>query len=793
MAQTEEKSVFIKGEPVDEKQLKAIIAMEMENALGVDGGKLSIQRRDALKQYEGEPYGNEIDGRSQVVDRTIMETVEWIMPALMRIFTSSDQIVEVEPNQPADEDVARQMTMGANHVFSKENPGFMVLYSWLKDALLQKLGWVAAEWEIERKTENEKYTGLTEEQYEALKQDPDLEEVECVAYPDFGPFQGLVHAQATRKGEEPMASGQSLSPLLPSPLAGLLSPSAAGAPTIYDVTFRRTYNEGRVQIRNVAPEQVLVSRRATPDHLPFVCERTIRTRSELIEAGYDYDTVMTLSAFDEMEYNTERIQRFLKNDEWPYRSSRTDPAAIEVWINVAYLSVDMEGDGIAKLRKVVFGGDKTYQILSNDLLDVQPLHSTTPIPQPHTLVGLSLADLVSDLQLIKTTLWRQTLDNLYLSNNPRMYVNENAVTENTYDDLLTSRPGALVRGNGPQSEVVSPLAVPFVGQATMQMLSYIDEAGEKRTGISKGNQGIAPDDLNKNAAIGSMGVGMLQEAAAQRVELIARIFAEDIKKLFRSIIGLLIRNQQDQRMVRIAGVWTPINPKDWKTQFGLNVTVGLGTGNRDKQVGQLSQLAQMQQVAVQGNTGLVSPQNAFNLLSTLTEAMGFKNPLKFWTNPATEPPKPPQAPPPDPQIQVAQIRAQTQLQTDAQSAQIDAQKSQAELAMRERLGVAELQMKFQIEMAKLGLENKKFELDTHTTQAELALKGQEHQIKQGAHLMQQEDHIAKTRAAAPKRKQMTVHRDPITQRITHATVDEIPDMQPGTLPMGPQLGAGGLT
>lgn len=768
-----EASIFVDSQPVTELQLKAIIAMEMENALGIDGGKLSNQRRDALKQYEGEPYGNEVDGRSQVVDRTIMETIEWIMPALMRIFTSSDQIVEVEPNLPQDEEAARQQTVAANYVFSRDNAGFMLLYTWFKDALLQKLGWVEAAWDIERHTENEKYTGLTEEQYQAMKEDPDLEEVECVAYPAFGPIEGLIHAQQTRQGEQPLAMGTPLSPLFPEPTGSM---PQGNEPTIYDVTFRRTINEGRVKLRNVAPEQVLVSRRATPDHLPFVCERTIRTKSELIDAGFDYETVMTLSPFDEMEYNTERIQRFYKNDEWPYRSSRTDEPAIEVWVNVCYLKVDMEGDGIAKWRKVTAGGDKTYTILANELIDEQPLHWTTPIPQPHTLIGLSLADLVSDLQLIKTTLWRQTLDNLYLANNPRTYVNENQVSENTYDDLLTSRPGGVVRGNGTQPDVVVPFNTPFVGQSTMQMLAYIDEAGEKRTGISKGNQGIAPDDLNKNAAIGSQGIGMLQEAAAQRVEMIARIFAEDVKKLMRTIIGLLIRNQQDVRMVRIAGQWTPIDPSQWKKQFGLSVTVGLGTGNRDKMVGQLTQLGQMQAAIVQQQQGLNGPlvtaPNAFNLLSSITEAMGFKNPLKFWTNPQNAPP--PQPPKPDPQIQVAQIKAQTDMQTSAAKTQADAQQQAAELAMRERLGVAELQMQFQIKMAELGLEGKKFELDTHTTQQELAIKRGDQEIKRRT-----------TPGISAVHKRVTLTRDQ-NGRLTGAHVEEIPQPIPGQLPEGPQ-------
>jgi hypothetical protein len=774
-----EQSVFIKGEPVDEAGLKAIIAMEMENALGIDGGKLSIQRRDALKQYEGEPYGNEVDGRSQVVDRTIMETVEWIMPALMRIFTSSDQIVEVEPQLPQDEEAAQQMTAYVNYIFTRENPGFMLLYTWFKDALLQKLGWIDAYWDIERRTEDEKFSGLTEEQYQALSQDPDLEEIECVAYPAFAPVQGLIHQQATRQGAQPLAEGRELSPLMPSPLSSLAK-MQPGSPTVYDCTFRRTYNEGRVKLVNKPPEEVLISRRATRDSVPFLCERTRRTRSELIEAGFDYDTVMTLSPFDEQEYNTERIQRFFKNDEWPYRSSRTDPAMIEVWVNVCYLKVDMEGDGIAKLRKVTVGGDKTYTILGNELWDEITLHSTTPIPQPHTLVGLSLADLVSDLQLIKTTLWRQTLDNLYLANNPRTYVNENAVTENTYDDLLTSRPGGLIRGNGPANDAVFPFTTPFVGQATMQMLSYIDESGQKRTGISKGNQGIAPDDLNKNAAIGSQGVGMLQEAAAQRVELIARIFAEDVKKLCRGILGLVIRNQQGTRTVRIAGRWTPIDPALWKKQFNLNVTVGLGTGNRDKMVGQIQQIIALQMQAVQLQKGITGPlvtgEHLFNSACALAEAMGFKNALKFVGDPKNAPPQPP--PQPDPLVQAAQVKAQAEAQASQAEAQAKAQQSAAELAMREKLGIAEVQMKFQVEMARLGIEGKRFELDEATTRAELGLKADEHEMKKRT-----------TPGAQVMRKHHAVHRDPVTGLITGATTTEIPEPAPGSLPEGPQLGA----
>lgn len=728
-----ETSVFVKGEPVTETGLKAIIQMEMENALGVDGGKLSTERRDALKHYMGEKYGNEVDGRSQVVDRTIMETVEWIMPALMRIFASADKIVEVEPQLPNDEEAAKERTEYLNYAFMRDNPGVMILYTWFKDALLQKVGWVKAYWDTERRTENEKYTGLTEEEYQALKADPDMEEVECVAYPAFGPIMGFVNQEQMRQGAEPPYPGEPLSALSPKPANDLAG--ASMAPTIYNCTFRRTYNEGRLKNVNVAPEEVLISRRATSRNVPFMAQRRKETRSELIQMGFDYDTVMMLSPFDEMEYNTERIERFVKNDEWPYRSNRTDPAMVEVWISECYLYVDMEGDGIAKLRKVTVAGDKAYTILGNELCDEVALHSITPIPMPHTLVGLSLCDLVDDLQLIKTVLWRQTLDNLYLTNNPRVYVNEDATTENTYDDLLTSRPGSLIRGRGPKANAVEDMVTPFVAGQSFQMLSYLDEQAEKRSGISKGNQGIAPDDLNNNAAIGSMGVGMLQEAAAQRVELIARIFAEGARDLFKANLGLIIRNQVGPRALKVAGEWKQMDPSSWKHQAELSVAVGLGTGNRDKMVQQAQQIMNYQSQAIAVQKGINGPfvtgDNLWNGAALMCTSMGYKNPEKFFTNPATQPPPPP--PPTDPLVLAAQVKAQgdsqmaqMKAQSDGQTAQMktqaDAQLRMADIAMRERLGAAELQMKDRLEWAKLGLNWEQLQLDTEKAAHDIAVK-----------------------------------------------------------------------
>lgn len=750
MALTEQ-SVFIQGQKLTESGLKAIIAAEMDNALGVDGGKLSVQRRDALKWYLGEKYGNEVDGRSQVVDRTVLETVEWVLPALLRIFYAGDKVAQVEPQEPADEECARQQTEYMNYILMRDNKGFQILHTWFKDALLQKLGWVKVFWDIERKIETEKYRGLTDEQYQAIIADPNVEVISNVQYPAFGPAMGLIHSQEVREGEEP-EPGNDLPPLTPSPNGKQTPP---GIPSVWDCTLRRTKNEGRVRILPVAPEEMLVSRRATSvQDSPFVCHRRKCTHTELIEAGFDFDTVMHLTPFDEQEYNTERIQRFQKNDEWPYRSSRTDPPMVEVWVNECYVRVDWDNDGLAELRKITVAGDKEYVILDNVEIDEIPFVAITPIPMPHILFGLSLADVVSDLQLIKTVIWRQMLDNLYLANNPRHYVNELQQSENTMDDLLTSRPGSVVRAIGPMEGALAPLTTPFIAAQSFPMIQYLEQTASKRSGVNDGNQGIAPDDLNKNSKIGSMGVDMLQEAAAQRVELIARVFAEGVRELCERILGLVARNQQSPRIIKLTGQWTPVDPTSWKHSFELTVTVGLGTGNKDKMVAQIMQILQLQMQAIGLQKGIQGPlvtgNNIFQTVKRLVQTMGFKTVSDFISDPSTTPSPPPQ---PDPIVQAEQQKTQAKSQSDA-----------AELAMRERLGVAELQMDYQKFLAELDLKRQ-----------ELGLKVEDQNIKKRT-----------TPGAQKMTKNVTLHRGS-DGRVIGGTVQEVPEPMPGALPTGPQL------
>lgn len=643
---------------MDESELRSIIRRELDTALGVEGGRLSADRRTSLEYYEGEPFGDEIEGRSSVVMRSVLETVEWILPALLRIFCASDKIAEFEPNHPQDEAAAEQATDYLSWIVYHDNRGFIALHDWFKDALIQKVGWIKVFWDTQRYLETNTYTGLTKDEYDALLAGGDVTVIEEKSYP--APRPGGFNEDA------------------PNP----------GADVLYDCTLRVARSEGRVKIEPVPPEEVLTSRRAKGiDHLPFVCHRLQRTVTDLIENGYDREQALRLQGYDEQEYNTERIVRYEKEDDFPYQTDRTDPAARLVWIEESYLRVDWDGDGIAELRKITTAGDAREILIradgtpDNEEVDEVTLIPITPIRMPHKLVGMSVAELVQDLQLIRSVLVRQMLDNLYLTNAPRFAIEETAATENTYDDLLTVRPGGLIRTA--RNAGLMPLPVPFVGNASMPMLEYLDQVSETRTGIARHNQGLNPDDLNKTAT----GVNLMQQAAAQRVELIARVFAETgVKELARRILGLVTRYQQTERIIRLTGKWVPMDPRQWRNSMHVNVSVGLGTGNRDQILAHLMQILQTQQQIVMLQKGvsgpLVTAQNVYDVLAKLTENAGFKE--SFFTDPSAQgqlgqPGAPPQQPP-NPEV----MKAQSDIQLDQARVQADLtlQKAKADSEMQ---------------------------------------------------------------------------------------------------------------
>jgi len=767
---------------LDEDHVKSVIRQELESALGRDGGTLSHDRLQALRYYEGQPFGNEVEdgSRSTVVMRTVLEAVEWVLPALIRIFTASEKICTVEPPRPGTEQQAKQATEYLNHVFMRENQGFLVLHDWFKDALLERLGWVKYYWDTQKTTETESYTGLTKEQYDALLgSDEDVEVVKLTKY-----LQDMDEFNLDRPYVPPPPPMPPPMPAMPPPPSGAPSglpgppgppapppgvgqpgmppailaappPPPAGAPAgpppagpggmppeammslmaamqqppappppaeLYDCTLRVTRENGRVTIVNIPPEEILFSQRSKRGDIPFISHRRRWTYSDLIQQGYDEECLDLVPQDDSGEYNLERVERH-QEDDYPYPDRRD--AGREIWVEESYARFSLDEDGkTTELYKVMTAGNGLI-ILTKDgkpaveCVDEPGFVSICPIPSSHKLVGLSLADLTMDLQLIKSTLIRQMIDNAFLSNWPRIEVADDGVNENTYDDLLTLRPGGVVRSRRIGS--IQPMMIPFTADKSFPLVEYLDQTQEVRTGVARHNQGINPDDLNKTAT----GVSLLQQAAAQRVELFARIFAHGVEQLMRGVMRLVRKHQQQERIIRVTGDWMRVNPREWREDMPLTVSVGLGTGNRDQILQHLMQIIQLQGTIVQQQQGvsgpLVYPSNVYDALKALQENAGFKS--SFFADPSQGPPPgtpPPPPKPPDPAMAQAQAKIQTEqmkAQSQMQAMLIKAKAAEQLLGEKANAEAAIQQQRLQHE-TQLALLKANHEMEMERTQAQ---------------------------------------------------------------------------
>ena len=656
------------AEKITEEELVTRIRGEITDSLGYMGDTISTQREMAMKYYYGLPFGNEVDGRSQYVDSTVQDTIEWIKPSLMRVFASGDEMVKFSPHGPEDVKMAEQATDYVNYVFTKDNPGWEIMYSWFTDALLSKNGIVKVWWDEYEDEQREEYHGLEEMEMTALITQEGVEVIEHTEY------QGESYGQEMG-GQQGYGQG------------GML----------HDVVIKRSSYTGKIKIENVPPSEFLISREAKDiQEARFVCHRVLKTLSELREMYPDenIEPEDLGGAGDDMTaFSSERLERFQFDksaqywEGWGGGDDFGDESLRTYWLYESFLQTDYNGDGISELRKVCTVGSK---VLANEEIDSIPFVSITPIKIPHKFFGLSIADLVMDLQLMKSTLMRNLMDNMYNQNFGRYAVLEGQAN---LDDLLTQRPGGIVRVKSPNA--VTPLVTPPLEPYSFQMLEYLDGVRESRAGVSKMSQGMNDNALTSHTT--ATAVNAVMSAAQSRVELIARNFAETgVKDLMIRIYELLHKNQDKKRVIMLRNEWVPVRPDVWNDKSDCTVSVALGQGNKDQQMMHLSQMLQFASQAMQGGLPIVTVQNMYNLGASLVKAMGFQNVNDFLTDPSQIPPQPPK---PDPEQQAMQMEAQIkqkELEIKAAEVQIKAQKIQQEYA--------KLQIDSQLKKEELDLE-----------------------------------------------------------------------------------------
>jgi len=679
----------------------SIIQAEIDDAIGFIESETVEQRKQALEAYLRQPYGNEVEGKSQIVTGEVAEAIDGALPSLVRIFTGSDNIVVFEPQGPLDEASAKQATDYCNWVFNRDNAGVAILHDWFKDALMQKNGIVKAYWEDKEDITKERYFDLSNDELAMLMSDETMEIVEqdTTEFPIIDPM------------------GQPVIDPMGMPVMA----------STHNVVVQQKKKSGKVTIENVPPEEFLISKKArTIADSPFVAHRQMLTRSDLVAMGFNKKQVEGLQMGDALAYTPERVARYAAGEQ-PYQTQTDDPSMQEIEVFECYVKTDMNGKGIAALTQVFYASNEILQDEDGkemvEEVDYVPFHSICPIPIPHKFFGNSLADRTVDLQLIKTTITRQMLDNLYLTNNARVVAVEGQVN---LDDLLTSTAGGVIRAKS--QGAVQQLVVQNVANQAFPMLQYLDTVQSKRTGVSDASQGLDPAILQNVTAAA---VASMQQAGAGKIELMARIFAETgVKSLFQGILHLLCKYQDKARMVRMRGEFVEFDPRTWANQYDVSINVGLGAGNRQEQMAMLSMvLAKQEQLIAQYGPAnpYVSPAQYRGTLGRMVEIAGFKDSAEFYKAITPEQDQMLSNPPPQqqqmpPEVQAIMARTQAEIQANQAKAQADIQlkqqQQQIDMEMAQQKAAVEMQMMREKEAAKLQLEREK-------QQAYFAMKQQE--------------------------------------------------------------------
>ena len=640
---------MVASEPMDDAELEAIVNGELQDAVSYIDSDISPIRAKGTEYYRGDPFGNEEDGRSQVVAMEVRDTVSAMMPSLMRVFFSSENVVEFMPRGPEDEAGAQQATDYANFVFSSDNNGFLQSYAIFKDALVRKCGIAKYWWEETEEVRIEDYSGLDDQTVQLLMEE-DAQVKIVTSYPD----PSISSVQFAMLQEQAAAAGV----------------EAPAMPMVHDVQIKRIKKDGRIRVMAVPPEELVIDRRARSfEDAGIIAHRQMLTVGKLVEMGYDLEEIETNLSSTDLETNDEYLARQPLSTGLGANDS-LNPMQRSLMYIEAYLRVDYDGDGLPELRKICCMGSG-YKMVRNLPASYIPFVDFPFDPEPHTspIEAMSVFDITHDIQEIKSQVLRNTLDSLAQSIHPRTAVVEGQVN---IDDVLNNETGAVIRMRAPG--MVQPLAQPFVGQAGYSMLEYLDQVKEDRTGMSKAAMGLNADALQsttKAAVTATIG------ASQSRLELTARILAEGMKKLFKGILFLLTTHQDKPRMVRLRNQWVQIDPRAWDASMDVSVNIGLGNGDTNERLQTLMMVLQKQE-QIMGQFGLenpvVTPQMYTRTLQKIAELSGLKDSSQYFQMIPADfeiPQNPPKATP-------EEVLAQVQ----AESIKADIQKKAAELELK---------------------------------------------------------------------------------------------------------------
>ena len=672
-----------------DSEVLSVVQREIDSSVGWSGTRLSQARRQRLNEYFGNPRGDEREGRSQVVGRDTFEQVEWLLAPMMEIFTGGPEVARFIAQGPEDEDAAKQATDAVNWVF-EQNDGFMCLYTMFKDAFIQKLGVVKVSWDTSDSGTLEEYEGKTLQEVMALSMDPTFQAREANAW--------VEGEDGERRQVEPDEIGEEQ-----------IDPETL----FFDVRGVRVNEDGRVLLENITPEEFLINRDARGLNHPtcrFVGHRMRVSQSQLIEWGFDPNVVRNLPpAGNVFASDTDAIVRNSQTDSSPFTTNYGRGAERIVYITESWVKLDRDGDGISEWWRVCVGGDYGQTLLGAVPSDGHPFAAYTPIPIPHTVYGLAIADVTADIQNLNTTLWRAYLDSLYLATDPRVIIRSRGIGESAQplvniDQLLDAAPGSYIEEY--EANAIRPMQTVTNAEHMVPAMEFHKGLKQERTGISPEAMGLNPDAISKHV----FGAMMQSSAQAQRIGIYARIAAETgVREMFKLIYKTILQHQTKPLMLRLRGEWVEVDPSSWKNDFDVRISVGLGHGSRMEKSTHLQTIAEVQKQILEGGIdSLVSVENIYNTAVDLAENLGFKDGSKYFTNPETVEPQPPEPDPAQLAIQIQQEIERQKLEIDRDKVILDAKKAELEHEWR----ILKLRAEYDLSPNRVPMDDPTFGLGT---------------------------------------------------------------------------------
>lgn len=619
--------------------------LQTEESRAVDN-ELNDQRKTALEFYRGDLFGDEVDGRSKLRTRDVAEVVDYMLASILRTMVSGDKVVEFEPSNPAEDDVAQQITDRIHWNFLREQDGYSILRDGIKAGLLEKSGvWKSY---VER---------------------PMVQQIDR-----------MNTAQIEAAGADVIAA---------EPIDDFDLDDLTGEPLqLYDVIVMVPGAPKFVDAAIPNDEFFVAPDARTLDTAIYLGNISRVSLADLIGMGYSEDDVATIWG-DTNDAQSLRDARDEGRSNKEGDAVRADLGRM-VTLREEYARTVWQGQ--YQLIRVHRVGST---ILSVEPARMQPYTLWCPFPMPHRLIGQSLADKVMDIQVTRSHMLRQAMDGLYLANAPRMLVSTQGMDDNTIDDLLDVAPGGLVRYGG--STPPMPLVQPFTAAPAFEAMQIMSGEKESRTGITRLNQGIDADALNKTAT----GTALMQASGQQMEELVAREAANAIGEIFEKKQKLMMAEMEPHEF-RTDGKVVEMDPSQWPQDLRLAVRVGLGSGNKDKKLQGIMMLKQSQAEAIQVDPRLVSPEKVFETAKLVTSTLGLGPATQYFNDPAELEPQPEQ---PDPEVVKAQMEAQAK---------------QAEFQAKQQYDMAKLEMEREEKAARLQLDREKAEAEMQLARERMA-------------------------------------------------------------------------